>query len=81
MHAWLCSDLACVYDSQSSCVVLEEMVVLLHDKLFSESSLQVCMTIFLNLFSISISVDSRVANLISAMCHAWPSCYDLILHW
>jgi len=28
MHAWLCSDLACVYNSQSTCVVVEEMAPL-----------------------------------------------------
>ena len=30
MHAWLCSDLACVYNSQSiaACVVVEEMAPL-----------------------------------------------------
>ena len=28
VHAWLCSDLACVYNSQSSCVVVEEMAPL-----------------------------------------------------
>ena len=40
MYAWLCSDLACVSNSQSSCVVVEKWlhcVVLLHDKLFSAS--------------------------------------------
>ena len=38
MHACLRSDLACVYNSQSSCVAVEEMAPLcgtkLHDKLF-----------------------------------------------
>ena len=28
MHAWLCSDLACVYNSQSSCIVVEEVAPL-----------------------------------------------------
>ena len=37
------------------------------------------MTIFAKL--LSIFVDSRVTNLISAICYAWPVCCDLILHW
>ena len=28
MHVWLCSDLACVYNSQSNCVVVEKMAPL-----------------------------------------------------
>ena len=27
-HAWLCSDLGCVCNSQSSCIVVEEMAPL-----------------------------------------------------
>ena len=40
MYASLFSDLACVSNSQSSCIVVETLlhcVVLLHDKLFSAS--------------------------------------------
>ena len=40
MYAWLCTDLASVSNSQSSCVVVEtwlHCVVLLQDKLFSAS--------------------------------------------
>ena len=42
-------------------------------------SLQACMTIFSKL--LSIFADSRVTNLVLAICHAWPVCCDLILHW
>ena len=45
-----------------------------HDKLFSAS-----MTIFSKL--LSNFVDSRVTNLVLAICHAWPVCCDLMLHW
>ena len=78
MHAWLCSDFSlCIHNSQSSCVVIEEITPLsgtIHDKLFSAS-----MTIFSKL--LSIFVDSRVTNLILAICHARSVCCDLILHW
>ena len=57
MYARLCSDLACVSNSQSSYVVVEKWlhcVVLLHDKLFSAS----------------MTMLFIVTNFVLAICHA-----------
>ena len=45
VHALLCLDLACVYNSQSSCVVVKKWLHYVNDKLFSAS-----MTIFSKLY-------------------------------
>jgi len=60
MHAWLCSDLACVYNNQSSCIVLH-CVVLLHDKLF-----RLCKHDNFPKLPIKHFVDSRVTKLVIA---------------
>ena len=61
LHVRLCSDLAYVYSSQSSCILVEQMAP------FSAT-----IEDFPKL--VTTFVDSRVTNLVLATCHACMDC-------